>query len=101
MKIGSLIPIRLASERLPSKAIMKVKDKPLVCHLLDRVFASKHIINKEDVIVCTTKHKSDDQLEKIVVEYGASVFRGDEHDIIKRFYNAIKVHDLDYIILQY
>ena len=54
MKIGSLIPIRLASERLPGKALIEVAGKPLVCHLIDRVFECKYIRNKKDVIVCTT-----------------------------------------------
>lgn len=97
-KIGSLIPIRLASERLPLKAIMKVKNKPLVCHLIDRVYASKHIQHKKDIIICTTKDKSDDKLVKIVKGYGASIFRGDRDDIIKRFNDAISHFDLDYII---
>jgi spore coat polysaccharide biosynthesis protein SpsF len=98
MKFGSLIPIRLASERLPGKAIKKVCGKPLVCHLLDRVFSSKYIKNKLDVVVCTTKDRSDDILVDIVENYGASVFRGSTDDIIKRFYEAILKYDFDYII---
>ena len=98
MKIGALIPIRLASERLPLKAIKKVKDKHLVCHLLDRVFDSKYITDKKDAIVCMTRDKTDDELEKIVKDYGASVFRGSTDDIIKRFYDAINYYNLEFII---
>ncbi len=98
MKIGALIPIRLASERLPGKAIIEVVGKPLVCHLLDRVFACKHILSKRDVIVCTTKDKSDDILAEIVTSYGASIYRGSTDDIIKRFNDAIIKYDLDYIL---
>ena len=98
MNIGSLIPIRLASERLPGKAIIEVCGKPLVCHLLDRVFASKYIKNKSDVVVCTTRSSSDDRLVDIVENYGASIFRGSKDDIIKRFYDAIHEFNFDYII---
>ncbi len=98
MKIGALIPIRLASERLPGKAIVEVAGKPLVCHLLDRVFACKHITDKRDVIVCTTEDVSDDKLGQIVTSYGASIFRGSTDDIIKRFNDAIIEHKLDYIL---
>ena len=98
MKIGSIIPIRLASERLPGKAIKEVCGKPLVCHLLDRTFASKYIINKPDIVVCTTEDSSDDPLVEIVINYGVSVYRGSTNDIIKRFYNAIQEYNLDYII---
>jgi spore coat polysaccharide biosynthesis protein SpsF len=98
MKIGALIPIRLASRRLPGKAIIEVAGKPLVCHLLDRVFASEYIKQKQDVIVCTTEDASDDKLANIVTNYGASIFRGSTDDIIKRFNDAIIEHKLDYIL---
>lgn len=98
MKVGSLIPIRLGSERLPGKALIEVANKPLVCHLLNRVFNCKYIKNKKDVIVCTTKEKSDDELIKVVENYGASIFRGSTDDIIKRFYDATNEFELDYIL---
>lgn len=97
-KIGALIPIRLASERLPGKAIKEISGIPAVCHLLDRVCATQHI-SKENVVVCTTEDKSDDRLVEIVEAYGAKVFRGARDDIIKRFYDAIHAFDFD-IILQ-
>lgn len=96
-KIGALIPIRLASERLPGKAIKKICGKPIVCHLLDRVFFSKYI-DKKNAVVCTTKDASDDLLVEIVEAYGASVFRGSADDIIKRFHNAIEEFEFDAVI---
>jgi spore coat polysaccharide biosynthesis protein SpsF len=96
-RVGALIPIRLASERLPNKAIKEICGKPLVCHLLDRAFESKYL-KKEDVIVCTTKDPSDDALVKIVTNYGARVFRGSTDDIIKRFYDAMVHYQFDYVI---
>ncbi len=95
--IGALIPIRLDSERLPNKAIMEISGKPIVCHLLDRAFDSKYL-KKENVIVCTTNDSSDDELVKIVENYGARVFRGSKDDIIKRFYNAMIKFNFDYVI---
>lgn len=97
LRIGALVPIRLASERLPDKAIKKISGKPLVCHLLDRIFASKYI-EENNVIVCTTKESSDDLLVEIVEGYGAGVFRGSTDDIIKRFYDAINEYDFDAVI---
>jgi len=98
VKIGSLIPIRLASERLPGKALIEVAGKPLVYHLLDRVFNSQYIQNKEDVIVCTTMEETDDKLVEVVQNYGASIYRGSTDDIIKRFYDVVKKFELDYIL---
>ena len=98
MKVGSLIPIRLGSERLPGKALIEVAGMPLVCHLLDRVFNCKYINDKEDVIVCTTKETPDDELVRVVEDYGASIYRGSTDDIIKRFYDAANEYELDYIL---
>lgn len=96
-KIGAIIPIRLKSERLPGKALMKICGKPVVCHLLDRLFASKYL-SMDNVVVCTTTDDSDDELVKVVEEYGAKVFRGSVDDIIKRFYDAIEAFQFDYVI---
>ncbi len=98
MRIGALIPIRLASERLPGKALMEICGKPVVCHLLDRVFASRHITDKQQVVVCTTREATDDPLVAAVESYGASVFRGSTDDIIKRFHDALRAFGFDAVI---
>ena len=95
--IGALVPVRLASERLPGKAIKEICGKPVICHLLDRIFQSR-FLDRQNVVVCTTKEKSDDPLVKVVKNYGASVFRGSRDDIIERFYDAMNSYNLDYVI---
>ena len=83
-KIGALIPIRLASERLPGKALLDICGRSVLHHLLDRVAACR-FVDAADIVVCTTRDASDDPLIPAVEEYGASVFRGETDDIIKRF----------------
>jgi spore coat polysaccharide biosynthesis protein SpsF len=97
-KIGALIPIRLASERLPGKALKEICGKPVVHHLLDRAFAARHIVDRRNVVVCTTQDEEDDPLVGTVEGYGASVFRGSRDDIIKRFYDAMQAFNLDAVI---
>jgi spore coat polysaccharide biosynthesis protein SpsF len=99
MKIGAFIPIRLDSERLPGKAIKKAAGRPIVHHLLDRVVACRNIKSKSDVVVCTTAAAVDDPLVETVHQYGASVFRGDKDDLIKRFKDGADQYQFD-IILQ-
>lgn len=96
-KIGAIIPIRLASERLPQKAIKHICGKPIVHHLLDRAFDSKYL-EKENVIVCTTEESSDDALVEVVESYGANVFRGSTNDLLDRFDRAIDHYGFDYVI---
>ena len=98
-KIGALIPIRLGSERLPTKALKIICGRPVVTHLLDRIKACKNIHSPRDIVVCTTKEKTDDPLVNIVKSYGASIFRGDKNDLIKRFKDTVDEFKFD-IILQ-
>jgi len=98
MKIGALIPVRLASERLPGKALADIAGRPMISHLLDRVAASRFIRDRKDVVVCTTTAASDDPLEAAVLAEGCSVFRGSVDDIIKRFGDAMATFGFDAVI---
>jgi len=97
-KIGALIPVRLASERLPGKALADISGRPMIAHLLDRVAACRYIADRRDVVVCTTTAPSDDPLEAVVLAEGCSVFRGSVDDIIRRFGDAMSAHGFDIVI---
>ena len=98
MKIGALIPARLQSERLPRKALLEICGRPMIYHLLDRVVACSYISTPKDVVVCTTKAAEDTPLVEAVTRYGASVFRGDSEDIIRRFADAIEAFGFDAVV---
>jgi spore coat polysaccharide biosynthesis protein SpsF len=97
MRIGALIPIRLASERLPGKALMPIGGRPAVHHLLERCFASRHL-QPDRVVVCTTNDPTDDRLVPVVESTGARVFRGSRDDIIDRFHAAVAANGFDAVI---
>ena len=97
MKMGALIPIRLASERLPNKALMDINGRKAIEHLLDRAFASKYL-EPSNVIICTTTKSSDDPLVNLVTQRGANIFRGSETDIIDRFWCATREFGFDAFI---
>lgn len=97
MKTGALIPIRLASERLPNKALKEICGRPVVHHLLDRVAACRYV-GRENAVVCTTEDASDDPLVAAVEAYGARVFRGDRDDLIRRFRDAIEAFGFDAVV---
>ena len=98
MKVGAFIPVRLASERLPGKALRELSGRPVIFHLLDRVCACRFVGDPKDVIVCTTITSSDDPLVSAVESYGCSVFRGAVDDIIDRFNDAMQAFPLDFVI---
>ena len=59
MKTVATIEARMTSSRLPGKVIMKVKKKMLLVYLVERLKKVKEI---EEIILCTTKNKTDDIL---------------------------------------
>ncbi|MGA3033295.1 MAG: hypothetical protein ABSD70_08425 [Terracidiphilus sp.] len=88
MTIGALVPVRLASQRMPGKALMPIVGKPAILHLLDRLFSSRYL-RPQDVILCTTTDESDDPLIPIAESVGARIFRGSRDNIIDRFHSAM------------
>lgn len=95
LNIDVFIPVRFASERLPGKALMKIKNKPILQILVERLSLSKKIRN---IVVCTTTSKDDDVIEKFCKRKNIMCFRGDEKDILKRFLNISKKLKTDIII---
>jgi spore coat polysaccharide biosynthesis protein SpsF len=98
MRIGALVPVRLGSERLPGKALLDLCGRPVLHHLLDRVARARHIADPRDIVVCATTEPSDDPLASAVESFGASLFRGSTHDIIRRFADAIETFGFDAVL---
>ena len=78
---GALIIARLSSSRLPKKNIIKILGKPMIQYLYERVSKSK---NLSKIIICTSTHPSDDDLEKLCTENKWDIFRGSLEDIMER-----------------
>ena len=97
MKVGALVPVRLGSERLPKKALLPIVGRPMITHLLDRLFSSRYL-TPDRVVVCTTEEESDDPLVPVVEATGARVFRGSRDNIIDRFYHAMEVGEFDAVV---
>lgn len=90
-----LITGRLKSTRLPKKIILKIKGKPLICHLLDRIKMAKRI---GEIVVCTSTNPQDDPLYEIAQKEGIACYRGSEEDVLLRLYKAASERGLDYFV---
>lgn len=97
LKRGILIPIRLASERLPGKALLDVGGRPALHHLLDRCLACRYV-ERGQIVVCTTREASDDPLVDAVEAWGARAWRGPTDDLIRRFSEAVEGLGFNHIV---
>jgi spore coat polysaccharide biosynthesis protein SpsF len=92
-KLGIITQARMTSTRLPGKILLKANNKTVLQHHINRLGWSK-----APIFVATTLNKSDEPVVEICEMLGFSYFRGDEHDVLDRFYQCAEQNDLDTIV---
>lgn len=90
-----VIQARMGSSRLPHKMGLKIGDQTVFEFLVHRL--QKAILPAE-IILATTLQQGDDDLEEAAKKLGIKVYRGDELNVLKRFYDAAKQFHIDTII---
>ncbi|MCA9409393.1 MAG: glycosyltransferase family protein [Candidatus Omnitrophica bacterium] len=91
----AIVQARYASQRLPGKVMKKVLGRPLVGYIFERLKFSEHI---DKIILATSNNAENDQLADYIRSINFDVFRGDEKDVLKRFYEAAKYYKAKNII---
>lgn len=95
MEIGFLITARLKSTRLPRKVMLELNNKPVICHMIDRLKLS-NILDR--IIICTSTNPQDKPLVDIAANENIDCFLGSEEDVILRLYEASRTFKLDYAL---
>lgn len=95
MKVSVIIQARMASTRLPGKVMRKVLDKPLLGHMIHRI---KYAKNVDDITIATSDDQSNDKMCEYLKELNINTFRGNEDDVLDRFYQAAEKHKFEYIV---
>jgi len=90
-----IIQCRLNSTRLPKKAILEIKDKTLLEHMILRVKRCKNI---DKLLICTSTNPENDIIVDICNKTNTEYFRGDEKNVLDRFYKASVKHKAKDII---
>ena len=86
MKITGVIQARMGSTRLPNKMMLSLHSKPIIEWVVKRTMRS----SLDEIILATSTLRSDDVLAKYALSLGVKVFRGDEQNVLKRFYDALQ-----------
>jgi len=85
MRVAVIVQARVASTRLPGKALRSLSGHPLLWHVLQRV---KAVHRADTVILATTQRPEDQKLCQVASELGIACFQGDTHDVLERYYQA-------------
>ena len=95
MDTVTVMQARTSSSRLPSKVLFPINNIPLV------VLAAKRASNTgNNVIVATSEEESDEELCNVLTNHDISFFRGNLHDTLSRFNDALSGYDEQSILVR-
>lgn len=85
MSLTAIIQARMASSRLPGKAVLPLDGVPIIKHNIRRAYSADIV---DEVVIATTFHKRDDLIAEYAANEDAKVYRGSEDDVLGRLYEA-------------
>lgn len=85
----------MLSSRLRAKSLISVHGQSMLKRVLDRVKAMQVV---DEILIATTKEPADDPIEAFANYNKVLVFRGDQNDVLGRFYeSSVDLSDDDII----
>lgn len=91
----AVIQARMASTRLSGKALMNIGSNPMIYYVIRR---GQKIHGIEKVVLATSTNKENDPLVNFAESLGIDVFRGDEDNVLERFYTIAKENQATNVI---
>lgn len=92
MKTAVFIAVRMKSTRLPKKALLEIKGRTVIEHLIDRLKTTKL---PDLVVLCTSTNPNDGILKTVAERNGIEGFQGSEDDKLDRFLQAASKYHID------
>lgn len=83
----------MTSTRLPGKVLLPIAGKPMLHYHVQRLRASGL-----PLYVATTTNTTDDPLADFAAAYGLPCVRGDEDNVLSRYWQCAQAYDLDIIV---
>lgn len=93
LKAGIISQARMTSTRLPGKVLKTVRGKSLLQYHTDRLLWSEL-----PVIIATTVNPTDEPIVDFCRENSVGCFRGDEMDVLSRYWGAVQDQDWDIVV---
>jgi spore coat polysaccharide biosynthesis protein SpsF len=95
MKTIGIVPARMDSKRLPSKALREVLGRPLVQYVIER---ARRVRSLAAIVVATSARPVDDALADHAQRLGAEVFRGSAHNVAERCASCARRYAADFFV---
>ncbi|MBL8711115.1 MAG: UDP-2,4-diacetamido-2,4,6-trideoxy-beta-L-altropyranose hydrolase [Rhodospirillaceae bacterium] len=94
-KTAIIVQARLGSSRLPGKILQEIGGRSVLAHNIARL---RDVPGTDVVVIATTDKPSDDPVAAAAQAAGATVFRGDEQDVLGRYLGAARLVEADVIM---
>lgn len=95
MKTLGIIQARMGSTRLPNKMLLILHGYSIIEWVIKRTMKSSLL---DDLVVAIPDTSENDVLELEILKLGAKVFRGEENDVLSRFYFAAKENKATHVV---
>ena len=92
---GIVLQARMGSSRLPGKVMTNISGRPMLGHILDRL---KRVSHADVIIVATTTRELDNVIEAFMLAEGVFCYRGNEYDVLDRYYQTALQFNLSNIV---
>ena len=98
VNVGAIIQARYNSERLPGKILMPLPisaSNSILGIIIERL---KKVERIDKIVVATTTTNEDKNTETEAQNSGVACFRGSEDNVLERFVETAKMHELQHIV---
>lgn len=95
MRTVAIVQARMGSTRFPNKVMKDIVGNTMIGALLKRLSISNEI---DEVLLATSDNAKDDLLANHVMNLGFNVFRGNEHDVLDRYYQSAKKYNAEIVV---
>jgi spore coat polysaccharide biosynthesis protein SpsF len=95
MNTIAIIQARMGSTRLPGKVLRDLFGKSVLEHVITRL---KKANNIDEIVVATTLLPPDEQIVEECSRLGVPVFRGNETDVLERYWQAASTFKANHIV---
>jgi len=95
LKVVAIVQARMGSSRLPGKVLKDVEGETVLARVVNRLRRARLI---DEVWIATTDRAADDVIVKECRSLAVSVSRGDQEDVLDRYFRAAQLAKADIVV---
>lgn len=95
MRVVAIIQARMGSTRLPGKVMKDIGGETMLARVVWRARRAKLL---DEVVVATTNKSADTPIIAECGKLGVPVFRGDEQDVLDRYYHSAQANRAEAVV---